>query len=91
MSDRKFNIDDDLPTDPEGILELARRLYEQHLKEGENSPLHQLKEQGIDWDEIGPMLQKAWEAHARGKEYERLAKEKEAESQEAWRKTLNNN
>ena len=73
LSEKKFYIDDDPPTDPEEILELATRMYRQHLKEGENSPLFQLKH--IDWDEFGRTLERMRYHHEQGKMHERLAKE----------------
>lgn len=53
------------------MLKLAGLIYNKHLTDGANSPLHILSD--YNWNEHGPKVQAATEKHAEAEEYARRA------------------
>ena len=61
------------PASPKELLDLAAAIYQKHIADGPGSPLYNLE--GINWDEIGPMVAQASEHHNKAEEHKRKMEE----------------
>lgn len=68
---KNFTVRIVMPTNVGELLKLANRVYQKHLEDGKNSPLHAL--QDYKWDEIGPNLALAAAKHEEAEELSRRA------------------
>jgi hypothetical protein len=50
-----------IPTNPQEMLQLASKVFQKHLADGESSPLSNLD--GIDLSIVGPNIERAMELH----------------------------
>lgn len=81
--------EDDVPTDPDELLEMATLLYDLYLNAPPDSPLRQSNE--INWEEFGLVIQKAREADDEVKRLEQLSKEADENPKKTLGALLSNN
>lgn len=79
--------DEDIPEDPDTLLEFATHLYQLSLNP--NSPLRDSKE--IDWEAFGEVIQKAKAADDEVKRQEQKVKQAEDELKQVLRRFLPEN
>lgn len=76
-----FN-DEDVPSDPEKLLEFSKMLYQLYLNADEDDPIRS-KTSEINWEEFGAMLEEAQAADDEVKRTEANVREAEAKLKEA--------